>query len=1243
MIKRSFYSFIAALLSCAALWGQATTSLRGTVSDPQGAVIAGAVVTLTDAATGSIRKQTSDASGAYQFLQITPGSYQVKIEKEGFEVLTQTGLRLEVSTPATLDVKLNVGSVGTTVAVEADAAAINTVDATVGNPFTQTQVRQLPLQTRNVVELLSVQPGVTQTGEVLGARRDQNNITLDGVDVNQNQSSGIVNSGGNGNAGNGSTTTGTITAGFNAALAVPLDSVQEFRVTVGGQGANQGRSSGGQVSLITKSGTNNFHGSFYEYNRNTAFTANDWFQNRSGVPRTPLVRNQFGASLGGPIIKNRIFFFGNWERRIDASGRGTTRAVPSELLKQGILQVKLTNGNIVQLNPTDIAAIDPLHIGYSAAMQSVLKAYPVGNDASIGADKGLNFSGIRFNAPFQEDDSAYVAKMDFNIDSARKHTVSLRGTLMGYSQTNAVAEFPGQDAASLQLNNSRGISALYTYVVNPSLINTFSYGLTRYGVAQSGTLGTSIGFQSLANLVNFTRPRQQLIPTHNVADDLNWTKGKHTITTGINFRFITNSLSTYSNSFASYSYSRNTLGGLGGDATTLVTSYLQNKLGDPNLAITDTTNMQGALGDLLGLINQYSVTYNFGRTGTAIPIGDPSIRKFGTNEYEGYVQDSWRVRRDLTLTYGVRYSNFSVPSELNGVQVGTTVGLDTYFAQRVGAMALGIPNSQLSAASLTYALNGTANGTSGWYGRDNNNFAPRFSFAYSPETKGDHWWSKMGGHGSVLRGGFAMVYDRYGSDLITNIDNSGSPGLATSVTQPVNTNFTNSARYPNLPTLPAASGGSFPYTPATITGGFNSGVGVSPNLVAPYSFILNLNYAKELPGKLTLEIGYAGRLSRKNLVQQDYDQPLTQFKDPVSGQTFAQGAGVLRSLYDAGLTPAQVKANPGLVPAVPFIENMFPTLQNSTFPGSASANYFDVVYRQNAGSDLDALNQMDRQRKSDGTCYSRTGCNTFYPLQLAGLPTWTNNGFSNYHAGTLTVRRSYSRGVGFDFNYTLSHSIDNSSGAESGAGQSGAILQDAFNPSAFRGSSDFDARHNITTDIILGVPVGKGQRFLGNAPMWADQIVGGWQVTVLGRYRSGQPTIITYGGIYNVNYLNSSIAIAKPGYTPQTQMGIDSNGLPSLFANPTAANNFEASYPGTTGTRAILRLPGYTNFDISVSKYFAMPWEGHRLQFRGEAFNAFNNVNFYAPSLSLSTPASFGELQAAYPARVIQLSLRYEF
>src|ERR1700680_2462039 len=352
------------LLSSIFARAQSTSSLRGTVTDPSGAVIPDAVVTISSAENGAIRRNSTDANGEYNFLQVLPGTYKLTVEQTAFATMSRGDVKLLVNTPATLNLTMAISSTGEVVNVSTEALEVNTTDASVGNPFSESEVRQLPLPTRNVVELLSVQPGVTSNGEVLGARRDQNNITLDGADVNNNQNSGLIAQGTATGMGGyqGSNANGTNTnAGFNAVLPIPLDSVQEFRVTVAGEGPNQGRSSGGQVALVTKSGTNHLHGSLYEYNRNSATAANTWFNNQAGVARQPLVRNQFGASLGGPIVKNRAFFFMNYERRLDASGVSQIRTVPTDSLKAGVLTVGAADGSVYTLSPAEIKQIDPLH------------------------------------------------------------------------------------------------------------------------------------------------------------------------------------------------------------------------------------------------------------------------------------------------------------------------------------------------------------------------------------------------------------------------------------------------------------------------------------------------------------------------------------------------------------------------------------------------------------------------------------------------------------------------------------------------------------------------------------------------------------------------------------------------------------------------------------------------------------------------------------------------------------------
>ena len=1191
-----------------------TSSLQGVVTDAQSAAIPEAVVTAINLSTSSARKAVSGATGGYSFLQVAPGSYRVTVEKPGFRT-SVTEVRLQIDTPATLDIKLELGQVTETINVEAEASTINTQNASVGNPFTELQIKGIPLQTRNVVALLSLQPGVAPGGQVLGAKPDQNNVTLDGVDVNDQEGS----------------------SGFNAVLPVPLDSVQEFRTTVAGQGADQGRSSGGQVSLVTKGGSNSFHGSLYEYMRNTYTAANSWFNNRAGVARTPLVRNQYGASLGGRLIKNRAFFFFNWEDRKDRSGSAVTRTVPSDTYKQGIVQVALSNGTTAQLNAADIAAVDPTHQGINSYMLNLLKQYPSGNDPKSSADLGLNFNTLRFNAPQKLDNRAYVARMDFNLDTAGKHVLMLRGTLAGNSNDSTLAQFPGQAAVAKTLDNSRGLAARYTTVISPHVVNVVGYGYTRLGNASTGNSAVTPTFFFTA-LQPTPRASARVSPVTNLTDDLTWTKGRHTAQFGTNLRFIENDRTAFNN-LPSYSFSRNTLLGLGGDITANVLSLMQSRYG-ASVKLSSGTNVTNALGPIYGILNQYSATYNFGADGKAIPFGDGVVKSFGTQEYEFFAQDTFKWTRNLTVTYGIRYSLDQVPYERNGVQVIPITSLNQFFAERVGAMAAGIPNSVLPSSTISYNLGGPVNGGQGWFPRDNNNFGPRVSIAWSPEADG--FLTTLLGKGSVIRAGGGVVYDHYGSSMANNFATSGSPGLASQVSQLLNTDFTSGFRYTGgaLPALPAAPTGGFPFTPPTVVGGFTSFSGVSDNLKAPYEYLLNVSYARQLPKKMTLEVGYIGRLSHKGVMQQDFAQPATLFKDVKSGQSWSQASTQLKRIYDSGVTPAQVQANPNLIPKIAFFEDIFPGAANYKFNGSASANYYYTVYGTYAGSDLDALNDMDRLRQSNGTCISLYGCNTFFAKQAAGLSAWTNAGKSGYNGMQVVWRRPVTSGWGFDFNYTWSHSLDNVSGAES----DGAGVQDAFNPDGYRGPSSFDIRHNVTANAVVELPFGREKRLLKSAPRWVDAFIGGWQVSLLGTLRTGTPANISNAGLYPTNYLSSAIGILRPGATmPGNHVFTDEKGIPSIFTATSAVNSFEGQDPGTVGTRGIVRVPGSVNFDASISKSFKMPIEGHRLSLRGEAFNAFNHVNFITPNLSLATPSTFGELTSTAAARVMQFALRYEF
>jgi hypothetical protein len=1230
------FSALALCLGTLSVFAQATSSLRGKVADAQGGALPGVTVVLKNAETAFTREVVTDETGSYSLLQVPPGTFTITAELPGFQTASAK-IALQVNTPATLDLKMEIGGITESVQVEAAVAMINTTDASIGNAFKEVQVRQLPLMTRNVVELLSLQPGVTPTGETLGARRDQNNITLDGVDINDNQTSGLENPTQSAQQG-GLNTGNSRDSGFNAALPVPLDSVQEFRVTVGGQNANQGRSSGGQVSLVTKSGTNLFHGSAYEYNRDTKFSANNWFSNRSGIPREQLKRNQYGLSLGGPVKRDRVFFFGNVERRKDDSAANQLRKVASNTLRAGTIMAKASDGQTYALGPAALKAIDPLGLGASPAILALLNSLPEGNDVSAGSDNGLNFTGFRFNAPMVLDHRAYVAKVDVKLDSMSKHNLSVRTTVADNSRDLALAQYPGQSANSIELNTSYGVGASYTGVMTSNLINTANFGLTNIRLQRTGTLGATFGLDQIDVPIDLTRPFVREAPTYNFIDDLTWNKGAHTITMGGNLRLVRNDRTSYANAFPSYSYGRGSLLGLGSDMVTATQAYLAALTGNPNIRLTDATNVTRAMGDLFGVITTQSMTYSYDANGNPMAVGDPTVRNFASNEFELYYGDNWRVTPNLTLTYGVRYMNLGVPYETNGLQVAPTFALQDFWQERLAAMEAGIPMNQMQHSLLSYDFIGPKNGKDSWFAADRNNFAPRVAVAYSPD---DGFLSLLTGKGGVIRAGGGLVYDRFGSDLVTKFDSSASFGLS-DIVRSSSVNFTTGQRYTGtLPDIAAAPQHTFPFTPPEVNFIGGNYMGIDTTLHTPRSWNANVSVAREIRGGLTAEIGYVGRWGRDLLMQTDAGGWAILFKDPASGQTWKQMAAGIRAIRDAGITPSQVRANPSLVTPLPWLENMAPALANMFFPGSATANYYDMIWGQYGGSDADATHAIDRVRSAAfPNCIIKTGCYTMYPTQSSGMSMWTNAGYSNFNGMTMSLRKAYSKGISFDVNYTLSHSMDNGGAPESGGGSAAGLMLNPYDLDSFYGDSDFDVRHNLNSNVLVELPFGRGKPFLGNAGVLAEALAGGWQLSTIFRYRSGLPTSVAYSGIWPTNFSFTTLADPVGGY--DDGVTVNQNGNPAIFDSTTEAANWKPMLPGEVGTRAAVRLAPFYNTDLSLTKYFSLPY-GHRLQFRAEAFNAFNNVNYTKVSLDAASPNSFGVFTEAAPARVMQFALRYEF
>ncbi len=443
----------------AGLFGQ-TASLSGTVSDPSGAVIPNAVVTVVNTETGLQREDKSDSQGRYTMDALPPGTYKLTAKAAGFADTTVNAVRLFVNQPATVAVVFEkLGSTSTTVAVEAYAAQINTQDASLGNAIVQQTIVELPSFARNVANLLQFQPGVTnfgtnnsqvsnnnptgiddRNGSVNGGRSDQGNITLDGVDVNDQSTR----------------------AAFTSVLRVTPDSVEEFRSTTSNGDASKGRASGADITLVTHSGTNELHGSLYEYRRGTETAANDFFSNRSGVPSRRLNINIFGAAVGGPIKKNQAFFFANYEGRRDASATVVNRTVPTESLKQGIVQVP-HHGRPAHAGRPDQIQAHRSH-GHRRQSRRVEHHEAVSQWATtLRSATLLNTIGYTFNAPVHADQNTYIAKLDYNVDSSGKNRLFWRGILQNDSR-NGTPQFPGQQPNSVTLANNKGQAIGWTSV-----------------------------------------------------------------------------------------------------------------------------------------------------------------------------------------------------------------------------------------------------------------------------------------------------------------------------------------------------------------------------------------------------------------------------------------------------------------------------------------------------------------------------------------------------------------------------------------------------------------------------------------------------------------------------------------------------------------------------------------------------------------------------------------------------------
>jgi Carboxypeptidase regulatory-like domain len=1212
-----------------------TSSLTGTVTDPTGAVVPSVKISIVSLESGAERTTESDKVGGYVLVQVPPGKYRLTAKAPGFSDVIINNLDLEVNQASTVEIKFEkLGATSTAVSIEATSAQVNTSDATIGNAIGSTAIVELPSYARNVANLLQFQPGVTPSlntangtnntigGNVNGGKADQANVTLDGVDVNDQNNR----------------------TAFTTVLRMTLDSVEEFRTVTTNGGAEGGRGSGADTQLVTKSGTNQVHGSLYEYRRGTETAANTFANNSAGVPVAPLLINIFGGTIGGPIKKNKAFLFFNYEGRRDASAVSVTRTVPTATLQQGIVEYKNSAGVVQQVLPSQQPSIDPLGVGIDQAALAVFKLYPAGNYAPGG--DGLNTTGYLFNAPGKNVQNTYIAKLDYRIDDAGKHSLFWRGNLQNDSASNGSAnapEFPGQVPNSVTLANNKGYAAGYTAVLTPNFVNNFHYGLTRVGNQTTGILGSPYTlFRGYSTIYGTSTGTTRIIPVHTFSDDLSWNKGTHSIRFGGVFRLISDQSLSYSHSYNSGTTNPSVINGSGADLTPA-------SLG---VSSSTKTSYQYAEGALLGVVASATGNYNYLTNGTLLAPGAPVARNFVSKETEGYITDSWKVVRNLTITYGLRLSFFPAPHEANGQQISSNIPIGEWANTRGQLASQGL--SQMGAGLITYVLPQRP-----IYPMMVDP-SPRLSVAWSPSGESGLKKFLTGGTGKTsVRAGFGMYYDDVGQPLVQTF-NSTAFGLSTTLS--TSPNVLTSAQLPRFTgfySVPAAilaapPPGGFP---ATYPNGFAITNSVDDHLRSPYSMNIDFAIQREFSHGYFFQAAYVGRLSRHNLTQHDLAMP-TNLTDPKSGQTYFQAMTQLGTLLDLqGVSVANL-------PKIPFFENMWSKAAGNGYTAT-QVIALDYTTRSNPGDWTNTLSDMDNGQAcgANGSVFNaagkltQTGCGnlgaySMWSPQFSALAAQSSVGSGSYHAAQFTLRKRFSQGLLFDFNYTFSKSMDLGSTPE-GASTFSDVILNTWNSRQMKAVSDYDTTNQANAYFVYDIPVGRGRRFGGQMNKILDAFVGGWELTGTFRDTSAFPFAISDGSRWATNWEISSGA--TPSGLPQQARDIQNslvstnssvNGRPNLWANPAAElAAFQETMAGQSGTRNSSRLTGIFDIDSGLYKNFKMPYsEKHVLQFRWETYNLTNSVQFSSVSVSLTSSSTFGLLSGQrVDPRQMQFAMRYTF
>ena len=1214
-----------------------TGRISGLVKDTSGGIVPGVAVVATHEETGVQQHTVTTDAGLFVFPSLPVGPYSIKAELSGFRSVTRQKNLLTVGTDLNLAIVLEPGNLAESVVVTSESPMVQTSESSLSTLIAKETIVTLPLNGRNPLHLIGLVPGVvghsaeatssggTATHYINGDRGRGITTTQDGIDISDP----------------------VIPRGELTNSPVNPEALQEFRVITSNAKAEYGRSAGGQVELVTRSGTNQLSGTLYEFMRDTALDANSYFNKRQGIEKELLRRNQFGGSIGGPIQRDRAFFFANYDgmRRTQETSQVVT--VPTASLRAGAFRfvtqpcpgetatrnrpscVGADGSPLVPVSSYDFAANDPRQIGLDPVMRAETLAFlPLPNDFSVG--DGLNTAGYRWNSPTESPVDSITTRIDYTLTGRQslfgRYSNAWRNDLIN-DIINATPR-PMSWPARVRLSDQQGGAIGHKWTITNYLLNEITGGFTR-NVLEFADPEHPRTYEICRASCIFSSPfvywpgtgRE---PTEfQFLDNVSWIRGAHAFRGGVNVRLYyiaqTRGAGTPFGIYPSFTFSRTDAPFTGNESLAVVRpDGTRVNLGSSGINATDSQNMNTLYNVMLGRIGK--IDQSFYSNGQEFVALQPLTLDQRMQEYNFYVQDDWRIRSNLTLNAGVRYELNTVPYDAAGVQVAPDRPLD---------------GSQ-GPVSFVPAGPGTDRQ---WFETDFNNFAPSVGIAWDPKSDGK----------TSVRANYRLAYQRLVSWAL-NVVEQRQP--ATSLNQ-----FLLAPRDPAIAgtdqvlrlnellkqgRLPAPQSG----TSLSLTNGIpalttptsinrtppnnrnEQPLFFDPNVVTPYMQQVIVGVQREILKNTVVEVSYVGTRGSNLFRMTNVNQ-----MDLVSNGFIRDFQAAHRNLLASG--------NPNVGEPTGNLGRLF----GGTIP---TAVYSDIQ-NNNVGVLADSL---DRRTRGIGLAAAGLPENFFRPnpqFSIAGIGCTCSS--SAYNALQVQLQRRLSAGLAFSVNYTLAKSSDDVSNDTRGAGTELVVPSDPRRLELDEGRSDFDVRHVVRGHFIWDLPFGRNRAIKPDATGLVHALISGWQINGIVDASSGNPFSV-FSGFHTFTFYDSGTRVATVSGNGVTNRAVYSGNGPIgevrktdrgvEYFSPEQRAMFSTPEAGETGSqRNLFTGPGYFQVDLGIFKNFSIG--SHRLEFRTEIFNALNTVNFADPNFLL-TAGSFGTItDTRVPPRIVQLGIKYYF